>query len=83
MIVTVGILILAIICSILMSRALVVPLQQLKSATERISRGDLDVRLTIHSNDEVGDLAESFERMVAAIKFFRGKEVEEEPEEPV
>jgi nitrogen fixation/metabolism regulation signal transduction histidine kinase len=53
------------------ARAFVAPLRQLQAATERISRGDLDVSVDIRSRDEIGDLADSFERMVAAIKFFR------------
>jgi HAMP domain-containing protein len=57
--------------SLLASRALVQPLCDLREAADRISRGDLDVQLDIRSRDEVGALADSFERMVAAIKFFR------------
>jgi methyl-accepting chemotaxis protein len=57
--------------SILSARALVRPLRALKAATDRISRGDLAVELDIRSRDEIGELADSFERMVAAIKFFR------------
>lgn len=62
---------LALLASMLASRALVRPLRELKEATDRISRGDLAVQLDIRSADEIGELAASFERMVAAIKFFR------------
>lgn len=62
---------LVVVGSFLASRALVNPLRELKEATDRISRGDFAVQLNIRSNDEIGDLADSFERMVAAIKFFR------------
>jgi methyl-accepting chemotaxis protein len=55
----------------LASRALVRPLLELKAATERISRGDFDVQLAIDSEDEIGQLADSFDRMVAAIRYFR------------
>lgn len=57
--------------AVVISRALVKPLKDLRAATERISRGDFDVQLDIESEDEIGQLADSFERMVAAIKFFR------------
>ena len=57
--------------SLLASRALVKPLCDLREAADKISRGDFDVQLDIRSRDEVGELADSFERMVAAIKFFR------------
>jgi HAMP domain-containing protein len=62
---------LVVVASFVASRALVTPLRELKEATDRISRGDFAVQLNIRSNDEIGDLADSFERMVAAIKFFR------------
>lgn len=75
------------LCALVVSRELVRPLRELKEATDRISRGDLDVQLEIRSNDEIGDLADSFERMVAAIKFFReharrpDEEIDEEIDE--
>lgn len=47
------------------------PLRDLRSAADRISRGDFQVSLDIRSRDEIGELADSFERMIAAIKFFR------------
>ena len=77
-----------VIVSLLASRAVVQPLAELRSAADRISRGDFDVQLDIPSRDEIGQLADSFERMVAAIKFFRERrEVEEDEalyqEEPV
>ncbi len=53
------------------TRALLRPLRALKDATDRLSRGDFGVQLNIRSNDEIGELADSFDRMVAAIKFFR------------
>jgi HAMP domain-containing protein len=62
---------LVVLASIGASRALVKPLGTLKDATDRISRGDFAVELDIRSNDEIGELADSFERMVAAVKFFR------------
>ena len=76
-----GLALLALAFALLVARSLVRPLAELKSATERISKGDFDVQLNIPPSDEVGELAESFERMVAAIRFFRerSRETEEEP----
>jgi HAMP domain-containing protein len=68
---TLVILVIAVIAAFVVSQAFVRPLQEFKDATDRISRGDLDVQLNIRSHDEIGELADSFERMVAAIKFFR------------
>ncbi len=87
--ITLGILVMAIVASVLAARELVRPLRQLQDAADRISRGDLGVRLVIRSADEIGELSDSFERMVAAIKFFREHarsadedELEEEPDAP-
>jgi HAMP domain-containing protein len=63
--------VLAIAGALLVSRLFVRHLAELQEATERLSRGDFNVSLDIRSNDEIGELADSFERMVAAIKFFR------------
>ncbi|MBU4400992.1 MAG: HAMP domain-containing protein, partial [Planctomycetes bacterium] len=65
------------LCAVVVSKAMVSSLRELKEATEKISKGDLDVKLKIRSGDEVGDLANSFERMIAAIKFFREGEKDE------
>jgi HAMP domain-containing protein len=67
--------------SLLAARALVQPLWELREAAEKISRGDFDVQLDIASRDEIGQMAESFQRMVAAIKFFREHSRREEEEE--
>lgn len=58
--------------------ALVRPLKQLRNAADRLSRGDLSVQLDIRSKDEIGELANSFERMVAAVRYFREKPTEED-----
>lgn len=70
--------------SLLASRALVRPLRKLKDATDRISKGQFDVELDIRSNDEIGELADSVERMTAAIKFFRehSRRPEDELDDP-
>jgi len=74
---------LAVLSSVLVSAAFVRSLRELRNAAERISKGDLNVELSIRSRDEVGELANSFERMIAAIKFFREGDPAEEPDEEV
>lgn len=61
----------ALVVSLLIARRLVKPIRELKEATDKISKGNFEVELDIRRNDEIGELADSFERMVAAIKFFR------------
>lgn len=86
--VSLALLIVVIVAALVVSRELVRPLRDLKDAADKISRGDLDVQLEIRSDDEIGELADSFERMVAAIKFFReharkaDEDVEESSEVP-
>jgi HAMP domain-containing protein len=62
---------LALVAALFVAHALVAPLNALRNAADSISRGNFDVSLPIPPGDEMGDLAESFERMIAAIKFFR------------
>jgi HAMP domain-containing protein len=44
------------------------PILELKSIADHISRGQLDTVISFHSNDEIGDLASSLERMRASLK---------------
>jgi HAMP domain-containing protein len=72
-----GMLILVVLLiSYIVSMGIVKPIKDLTDAADRISKGDLTVQVTIHSRDEIGKLAQSFERMVAAIKYLKAKEEE-------
>jgi two-component system, OmpR family, sensor histidine kinase BaeS len=57
-------LIFGIILSYITSRRLVAPLKQLTFAADRIGKGNFNERVTIQSNDEVGQLATAFNVMV-------------------
>ena len=57
------------IVAFLLSRSITRPIVQLSDAAEKVSMGELDVNVTIKSNDEIGDLADSFSRMVTAVKY--------------
>jgi len=46
-----------------LARALVKPVKDLEDATHRISQGDLHERVKVHSDDEIGDLAVTFNYM--------------------
>lgn len=71
----------AFVASALAARSLVAPIHQLERATDRISRGNFDVQLDIRRDDEIGELARSFERMVAAIRYFRTRPAAEAPDQ--
>lgn len=61
------------------------PLEELREVADRISHGDLDVSVDYASDDEIGDLADSFSRMVASIKIARmgdAKVIEPQQEDP-
>lgn len=54
-----------------LSRAILIPVDHLKEVAENVSLGNLDIAVRRYSEDEIGDLADSFSRMVTAVKFFR------------
>ncbi len=47
------------------------PVEHLKSVAENVGLGNLEIGVRRYSEDEIGDLADSFSRMVTAVKFFR------------
>lgn len=49
---------------ILFSRAMSAPLKRLSADAEQVASGDLGVEVQVDSDDEVGQLAQSFEKMV-------------------
>jgi len=51
--------------AILFVRRIVQPLRRLLRGTERIAQGDLEYRVSVPPGDEIGELAESFNRMTA------------------
>jgi HAMP domain-containing protein len=54
--------------SVMLASKTVRPILELKSIADDISRGHLDNTVAIQSNDEVGELARSLERMRASLK---------------
>lgn len=52
----------------ILSRRLVKPLVELQNMTKRISEGDLDAKLPVNSNDEIGVLSAAFNAMTQALR---------------
>jgi two-component system NtrC family sensor kinase len=50
------------------TRSMIHPLEEMVKASNRIAAGDLDHSVAIESNDEIGILADSFNKMLASIK---------------
>ncbi len=66
-------LVFALTMSIALSRAILLPVGHLREVAENVSLGNLDMTVRRYSEDEIGDLADSFSRMVTAVKFFRSE----------
>jgi adenylate cyclase len=50
------------------SRTIIADIQKLNRAANEISSGNLNARIDVKRNDEIGELADSFSRMVASLK---------------
>jgi nitrogen fixation/metabolism regulation signal transduction histidine kinase len=64
-------LLLGVTMSYTLARAILTPVNHLKEVAENVSMGNLEISVRRYSEDEIGDLADSFSRMVAAVKYFR------------
>jgi two-component system, NtrC family, sensor histidine kinase KinB len=62
---------LGILLAVALAGAIVRPLRELTSATSRIASGDLDRPVPVESGDEVGILADSFNRMAERLRELR------------
>jgi two-component system, NtrC family, sensor kinase len=52
----------------LITRKTISPLEEMVAATKRIAGGDLGVRVSVASDDEIGDLAGSFNDMLSSLE---------------
>ena len=59
----------ALIVAYVLSQRITKPVAQLRDAADRISMGDMSVTVPKGGDDEIGDLAKSFERMITAVRF--------------
>ena len=64
-------LVIALDMSIILCRAILIPIDHLKEVAENVSMGNLQIAVRRFSDDEIGDLADSFSRMVVAVRFFQ------------
>lgn len=65
---TAGILVLAVMATLLFLRRITGPISALAKATQKIDRGEAGVRVAVTGDDEVSRLVSSFNRMVARIE---------------
>jgi adenylate cyclase len=62
----------------LFAATLIRDIKKLNKTAEQISGGNTNVTVDVNRKDEIGDLAESFSRMVASLKFMMS---ENQPQE--
>jgi two-component system NtrC family sensor kinase len=67
-VITLTAVVLAIGISYLFSRRLSTPVQALVAASRRVAAGDLETRVPVTSNDEIAELASSFNTMAASLR---------------
>lgn len=65
---TVGGILLAVFIAFFIASLISDPIRKINSAASKISEGDLNVRIDISSQDEIGSLAESFRNLIATNK---------------
>ncbi|MGO9566440.1 MAG: adenylate/guanylate cyclase domain-containing protein [Desulfomonilaceae bacterium] len=58
----------AVALSVFVARSVSEPLRELRSSMNRIRKGNLDVIIPVVSSDEIGGMAEGFNRMVAGLR---------------
>jgi two-component system, NtrC family, sensor kinase len=61
-------LVVAVVTSVLLARNLARPIESIQTAAARIGSGALDQRIEVSSRDELGDLADEFNRMAARLE---------------
>ena len=66
----VTLIVVVIVLALLLSRVLTRPILALKQGADEIGRGKLDYKLNVTSQDELGDLANSFNKMSADLKTY-------------
>jgi two-component system sensor histidine kinase DegS len=62
--------IVVIVLGLLLSRLITRPIQDLMKGAEAIGKGNLDYTLKVNNNDELGDLADSFNKMASELKTY-------------
>jgi signal transduction histidine kinase len=72
------VLLLAVLCTLYIARRTTEPIQALQQTTRRVAEGDLDARIEVRSHDELGALAEDFNRMTHELKEGRERLVKAE-----
>lgn len=74
LIITVLTILIVTIISFLFAGSITKPIHRLRDVADRVSMGDMeDTEINISNEDEIGDLAESFQRMIVSMKYYMSK----------
>jgi signal transduction histidine kinase len=63
-----AVLVVVAVVAVILIQSVVGPLRRLKAGTEAVGRGDLEYRISISNDDEFGDVAAEFNRMVERLR---------------
>ncbi len=72
-----GFALVALLVGLLLGSRLAKPVVQVAEASEKVADGQFDVRVSVHTRDEVGDMARSFNVMAASLEGYRDQLIEE------
>ena len=75
---TLVVLLVVVLWTMIIARRTTTPIQALEAHTRRVAAGDLDAQIDIDSEDELGELARSFNRMQKELREQRGELVQAE-----
>jgi methyl-accepting chemotaxis protein len=78
-IVSLAALALSLILAVILAGSITKPIAHLRNVAEKVSLGDLSIKVKVDQRNEIGELGDSFERMVTAVRFFAMPD--EEPQE--
>ncbi len=54
------------------------PIERLRAGAQRMSQGNFDQPISVHTNDELGQLSDEFNRMGILIREMQGRKIEQE-----
>lgn len=57
------VIVIVVIVGVVFSNSLVSPIEKLTEAADKLSKGEMDVDVTVDSEDEIGELSQAFQRM--------------------
>ncbi len=76
MIASIVILVLSIMATVWLTRVLIKPAEELTEKVKQIGQGKLDLKIDVHSNDEIGHLSSEFNKMTERLRKFEQMNVE-------